>query len=329
MNDSFPKGFYHARQNPGSRVLASGGICEDGMGAIMSGLSSYGRHIGVSSSYSAFIAALQHIPARLHAIGQLARQAGSREPFKTWIMINAHAGPMTGEDGATHADPQALQLLQDNFPEGSLITLTPWEPLEIWPLLAAGLAAQPAVLCPFVTRPAEPVPDRQALGLPGPEASANGVYAVRRSTSPATLVLQGSAVAHVFFRELLPRLDALGRPLNVFYVSSAELFDRLPDGEKERIFPSYLRKNALGITDFTWPTLLRWLNEDIRPERCLHPFRDHAYRGSGRWDKVLEEGGLGPSCQWEAIEAWIRRIRPGTSSLPGAYLPASWRDSPT
>jgi len=29
-----------------------------------------------------------------------------------------------------------LQLLQENFPRGTAVTLTPWEPQEIWPLLA-------------------------------------------------------------------------------------------------------------------------------------------------------------------------------------------------
>ena len=35
-----------------------------------------------------------------------------------------------------NADPQALQLLQENFPRGIAITLTPWEPQELWPWLA-------------------------------------------------------------------------------------------------------------------------------------------------------------------------------------------------
>ena len=34
------------------------------------------------------------------------------------MLVCAHAGLKTGEDGPTHADPQPLQLLQENFPEG-------------------------------------------------------------------------------------------------------------------------------------------------------------------------------------------------------------------
>jgi len=53
------------------------------------------------------------------------------------ILVCAHAGLKTGEDGPTHADPQALQLLQENFPKGTMITLTPWDPQELWPLVSA------------------------------------------------------------------------------------------------------------------------------------------------------------------------------------------------
>ena len=41
-----------------SRILAVGGICEDAIGGMMAGLSAYGKHIGVSSSYGAFISCL-------------------------------------------------------------------------------------------------------------------------------------------------------------------------------------------------------------------------------------------------------------------------------
>jgi transketolase len=88
------------------------------MAGILSGLATFGHHIGVASSYGAFLAPLSHIAARLHAIGNQARQAIVKEPYKPIILVCAHAGVKTGEDGPTHADPQPLQLLQENFPEG-------------------------------------------------------------------------------------------------------------------------------------------------------------------------------------------------------------------
>ncbi|MFQ5459345.1 MAG: hypothetical protein ACE5EL_00980, partial [Anaerolineae bacterium] len=136
----FPAGYWHAANNIGSRQLAAGGICEDAIGGILSGVSAFGHHIGAGSSYAAFMAPLGHISARLHAIGAQAEHERTGMPYRPLILVCAHAGLKTGEDGPTHADPQPLQLLQGNFPTGTAITLTPWDPQEIWPLLAAALS---------------------------------------------------------------------------------------------------------------------------------------------------------------------------------------------
>ena len=93
--------------------------------------------------------------------------------YSPLILVCGHAGMKTGEDGPTHADPQALQLHLENYAPGTAVTLTPWEPQEIWPLVAAAFRAEPAVIVPFVTRPAEAVLDRAALGL-APAAAAHG-----------------------------------------------------------------------------------------------------------------------------------------------------------
>jgi hypothetical protein len=132
---------------------------------MLSGVSSFGRHIGVGSSYGAFLAPLGHIAARLHAIGNQARHDATGENGRPMILICGHAGLTTGEDGPTHADPQPLQLLQENFPFGSVITLTPWDAQEIWPLLAAALRHRPSVIAPLVTRTAERVLYRDRLGM--------------------------------------------------------------------------------------------------------------------------------------------------------------------
>ena len=123
---------------------------------------------------------------RLHGAARPHRRAPARhrrpgagpstgEPYKPLILVCAHAGLKTGEDGPTHADPQALQLLQEDFPRGTAISLTPWEPQEIWTLTAAALAKRPAVISAFVTRPNEPVLDRD-----GPRAGAGRGGGLRR-----------------------------------------------------------------------------------------------------------------------------------------------------
>ena len=65
----FPEGYWNAANNRGARLLSMGGICEDAMSGYLSGISTFGRHVGVGSSYGAFMAPLGHIAARLHAIG--------------------------------------------------------------------------------------------------------------------------------------------------------------------------------------------------------------------------------------------------------------------
>jgi transketolase len=299
----FPEGYFNAVTNPLSRTLSLGGICEDAMSGILSGLSSFGCNIGVGSSYGAFIAPLSHIAARLHAIGNQARQAIEKGPYRPIVVICAHAGVKTGEDGPTHADPQPLQLLQENFPRGTMITLTPWDPQEMWTSFSAALIKRPAVIAPFVTRPNEKVLDREALGLAPATEAAKGVYLLKAAEGKGdgTLVLQGSEVAYAFVEETMPLLKQKGINLDVYYVASAELFDLLPDEEKERIFPAERGDEALGITGFTLPTMYRWIRSERGRRMTLHPFRRGHFLGSGQAQMVLAEGELNGEGQLKAI----------------------------
>jgi transketolase len=327
----FPAGWYRARENPGARLIAVGGICEDAMGAMLSGLGNSGRHIGVGSSYGAFIAAMQHTALRLHGIGQQAMQHLKPRPYNTYIMVAAHAGLKTGEDGPTHADPQCLQLVQENFPRGVLITLTPWDPNEMWPCVLAGLRARPAVLVPFVTRPNEKILDRRALGLPPPQAAAQGVYQMRRAAPHrpyhGTLVLQESGVTITFLSEVLPELDRRGLNFNIYYVSSAELFDALSPARQRAIFPPERAAEAMGITGFTLPTLYRWVTSAEGRAASLHAFSRGHYLGSGKAHKVLEEAGLDGSGQLKAILAYARRRERAGAAVKTAAVAKKARPS--
>jgi transketolase len=303
----FPEGYWNAAANPGARLLSTGGICEDAMSGILSGLSTFGHHIGVGSSYGAFLAPLGHIAARLHAIGAQARQATTGAPYRPFILVCAHAGLKTGEDGPTHADPQPLQLLQENFPRGTAVTLTPWDPQEIWFLLAAALARRPALIFPFVTRPNETVLDREQLGLAPPADSARGVYLLRRprGRGEGTIVLQESAATYAFVQEALPLLDRDGLDPWVYYVASAELFDLLPPEEQERIFPEERAAEAMGITGFTLPTLYRWVRSERGRAMSLHPYIKGHFLGSGQGEMVLSEAGLDGESQFRAIKRYL------------------------
>jgi transketolase len=306
--DGFPEGYYNAESNPGSRVLSMGGICEDAMCGVFSGMSGYGRHIGAGSSYGAFIAALGHVPARLHAIGSQARSQIDGKPYNTFFLICAHAGVKTGEDGPTHADPQPLQLLEENFPRGTMITLTPWEPQEMWPLVSASLAKRPCVIAPFVTRPNELILDRAALGLAPAADAVTGVYQLKgaNGNGDGTVVLQGSEVAYAFAQETLPMLEKEGIDLNVYYVASAELFDMLSPEEQERVFPSARADEALGITGFTLPTMYRWVRSGRGRAMSMHPFQKGHFLGSGQAEAVLHEAGLDGEGQLKAIVRYVK-----------------------
>jgi transketolase len=308
MGEGFAGGYYNAATNPGSRLLATGGICEDAMTAILSGLASFGHHTGAGSSYGAFLAPLGHIASRLHAIANQARQSLEPGPYRPIILVCAHAGLKTGEDGPTHADVQPLQILQENFPRGTMVTLTPLDPQELWPLMAAALNRRPAVIAPFVTRPTERVIDRKALGLPPATASAAGVTLLRkaRKKNAGVVVLQGSEVGYAFVEGALPLLEKNGADLFVYYVASAELFDLLPRRTQMKIFPEEHAERAMGITGFTLPTMYRWIRSDRGREMTLHPFRAGHYLGSGQAHMVLAEAGLDGKSQFKAIVKYLK-----------------------
>ncbi|MBS1979355.1 MAG: hypothetical protein JST46_18435 [Bacteroidetes bacterium] len=304
----FAPGFYNAATNAGSRTLSIGGICEDAMAGTMSGISSFGRHMGVCSSYGAFIVALGHIASRLHAIGDQSRQVIQPGPYHPFIIVSAHAGIKTGEDGPTHADPQPLQLIQENFPKGTCITLTPWDPAELWPLMTSALQKRPSVICPFVTRPNEKIIDRQALGLAPVADTSKGVYLLKKSSKgepDGVVVLQGSEVAYAFVEQALPLLTKAHVDVDVYYVSSAELFDSLPEKEQKMIFPESAALAAMGISGFTLPTLYRWVPTQYGREHSLYPFRKGHYLGSGKAESVVSEAGLDGESQFHAIMNFI------------------------
>ncbi len=307
IGESFGEGFYNRRLNPETRLLAVGGICEDAMSGMLSGIASYGHHIGVGSSYAGFIAALGHVSARLHAIGNQARESAGGGPYRPFFLVCAHAGLKTGEDGPTHADPQALQLLQGNFPPRTLITLTPWDPQELWFVVRAALASRPAVIAPFVTRPPETVLDRDALDIAPAHDAARGVYRLcaPEGQSDATVVLQGSAVAYAFVEEALPLLRSEGIGVTAYYVSSAELFDALTEAERNDVFSEEAANEAMGITDFTAPTMDRWITSARGRRHTLFPFRGGHFLGSGPGPMVLREAGLDGESQFHAIRGFI------------------------
>jgi transketolase len=189
-----------------------------------------------------------------------------------------------------------------------MITLTPWEPQEIWTLMAAALHERPCIIAPFVTRPNEKVLDRTGLGLAPPSAAKTGLYLLRAASGrgDGTVVLQGSGVTYAFVEGALPLLAREGIDLNVYYIASVELFDALPRKEQRRIYPEKRAREAMGITGFTLPTMYRWISSERGREMTLHPFHKRHFLGSGPAAKVLAEAKLDGESQFRAILEYVK-----------------------
>lgn len=303
-------GFYNKQTNPNSRLIASGGITEDGLGAVMSGLSAYGKQIGVASSYGAFTSAMMHTQARLHAIGQQGYQEATGKGKNTFIIFTGHAGLPTGPDGPTHADPQMLQLIMENFPKGAAITLTPLDANDVWPALTAALNKRPAVLYPIVTRPNVKITDRATLGSNAQTQAQNGVYALyKHPQAQGTVILQGSGVGEIFVQEVLPKIKADNLPINAYYVVSPELFDTLNETEQNAVLPVTELYRAIAITDFTIPTMYRWLKSVKGVEYSLSPFKNGKYLTSGQAADCYKEAGLDGESQINQIRYYLENLK--------------------
>ncbi|MBO4707811.1 MAG: hypothetical protein J5594_04580 [Elusimicrobiaceae bacterium] len=303
------KGFYNKLNNPDSRLISSGGITEDGLSAVMSGVSAYGKQLGVAASYGAFTSAMMHTQARLHAIGQQGYQELTGKGKNTFIIFTGHAGLPTGPDGPTHADPQMLQLISENFPKGAAITLTPLDANDVWPVLTAALNKRPAVLYPVVTRPNVKITDRVDLGSDKQEQVKNGVYALyKHKYAQGTVILQGSGVGEIFVQEVLPRIRREGVAINAYYIVSPELFDMLGKGEQEKILPLSELYRAIAITDFTLPTMRRWLKSVKGEEMSLYPFKKGKYLTSGQAADCYKEAGLDADAQYEQIREYLQNV---------------------
>jgi len=269
------------------------------MAGVLSGISAYGHNIGVGSSYGAFMAPLGHIAAQ----GQYAVFG---DPYRPMILVCGHVGLKTGEDGPTHADPQALQLLQENFPRGTAVTLTPWDPQEIWPLVATALAHRPARVAPFVTRSSERVLDRAALGLATAEEATTGVYLLRRprGAGDLTIVLQESAVTYAFLSGALPLLEKAHRPPGLLRGQRGDV--RLAAARSAaRAFSRGARARGHGHHRVHAAYAVSLRTTRSRPRGALHPYRHRHYLGSGQGEVVLAEAGLNGESQFVAIKKYL------------------------
>jgi transketolase len=130
----------------------------------------------------------------------------------------------------------------------------------------------------------------------------------------ATIVYQGSEVAYAFASGVLPRLREKGINLDVYYVASAELFDRLDEEEKRAIFPYSAASSAMMFSGFTPATTYRWIMSERGREYTMYPWKAGSFLGSGPGDVCLEQAGMHGEAQFELIQRFIAAGRPGRPS---------------
>ena len=315
------------RSNPGSRTLSIGGICEDAMAGILSGL------VDLRPPHRRRLV-LRGVPraARPHR-GAPARDRATRPrppPTAPWyrpiILVCAHAGLKTGEDGPTHADPQPLQLLQENFPRGHDDHAHAVGPAGDLAARRRGARRAPggdrAVRHPPERDGARP---RGAGPRPGDGggAPASTCCAAAADRADGTVVLQESAVDVRLRRARRCRCSRrTGSTSNVYYVASAELFDLLPAARAgERSSPRRTRSEAMGITGFTLPTLYRWVRSDRGRGAHAAPVSARATSWAaarGRWCSP-RPGSTARARRRRSGRTWRR----GSRSRDGATVPVA------
>jgi len=134
-----------------------------------------------------------------------------------------------------------------------------------------------------------------------------GVYKLLEANGKpdATIVYQGSDVAYGFIKGVLPHLKERGINLDVYYVSSAELFDRLDEEERNTIFPASAAASAMMFSGFTVGTTYRWVTSARGREFTYYPWKNGFFLGSGQGDVCLEQAGMHGEAQWDIIQQFI------------------------
>ena len=122
-------------------------------------------------------------------------------------------------------------------------------------------------------------------------------------------MLQGAGVGRIVAEKLLPKLNNEGPDVNVVYITSRELFEALPQQEQEKILPAELLRTAMGITDFTLPTLDCWINSLAGRRHTLYPHRDGRFLASASAEKVYAEAGLDGERLFAAVCAYVQDLK--------------------
>jgi transketolase len=71
------------------------------------------------------------------------------------------------------------------------------------------------------------------------------------------------------------------------------------------MLPYSIRREAMGITGFTLPTMYKWITSPDGRHSILHPFRRGHYLGSGTADSVLYQAGLDGDTIFDEVKRYL------------------------
>ncbi len=305
-------GWYERDSNPRGTVLPQE-ITEMANAGILAGMASvdfapdprqgFDGFWGACSTYGSF-SYLGYGPLRLFS--QMAQDTELRLGKVLWIA--GHSGPETAEDSRTHFGIFETGVTQ-LFPEGAVIDLHPWEHNEVPVVLGAALATNVPIVALHLTRPAVPIPDREALGIPSHYEAARGAYvmrAFRDGQAPMGTIFVRGTVSTANLVGLLPELDRAGLNVKVVAAISPQLF-RLQDAAyREATVGPADRWDAMAVTSGARRLMADWIAGPVAEEYSLCADRDDRWRTGGSLDEVMEEAGLSAEQILAGIERFVR-----------------------
>lgn len=305
-------GKYRREESP-EGVLLPQGITEFTNAGICVGIATVNLAEDPESRFDGFFAAcstygsfsyLKYGPMRLFS--QLAQDCDLKVGKVLWVA--GHSGPETADDSRTHFgiyEPSVTQL----FPDGHVVDLHPYEHNEVPVMIAAGLKLGPPIIALHLTRPAIPIPDRKALGMPHHFEAARGAYVIRDyapgKPPMGCVVVQGTSTTNNVV-SLLPELDRAALNVKVVAALSPQLFHAQPTSYRERVFTAADRIDLMGITNRSRRSMGVWYATDVSFDYTLSPDWDDRWRTGGTVEEVLEEAHLSPDWILKGIERFVR-----------------------
>ncbi len=316
-------GWYERNRNP-EGILLPQGITEFATAGMLTGAATvnfsedpekeFNGFLGACSTYGSFVY-LKYGSFRVYS--QLAQDCQIKTGKILWVA--GHSGPETADDFRTHFgifSPGVTQM----FPDGKIVNLHPWEYNEVPVVLATALKHPAPIIALHLTRPAIPIPDRQALGMPSHFEAAKGAYVVRDyrpGPRAGCVIVQGTSATESVV-ELLPRMTTEGPNVKIVAAISHELFEMQPAAYREAVLSPGDRASSMCITTQARVLMHHWLFNKVAEEYTMSSDWDNRWRTGGTVAEVIEEAHLSPHWVLDGIQRFARdreqrlaRIRAG------------------